>query len=167
MMLATVDGFGRPSTRMVIVKQVNEDGFTFFTSYQSRKAQDLASNPYASLLGYWPQVKRQISVIGRTHKTSDAVSDAYFAGRPRGSQIVSWASEQSSLLTDPAALASRCSEFNRHFAGKLVPRPPYWGGVVLIPETIEFWLQDEQQLHQRLLFQRQGESGWQRMRLAP
>jgi len=170
MTLSTADAEGRPSTRTVMVKDVSADGFTFFTSYQSRKIRELERYPYASLLAFWAswaQLRRQISVTGKTRKTSAAISDAFFAGRTRRNQIVAWVSEQSSPYVDHAALAAKCAEFERQYEGRQISRPPHWGGIVLIPETIEFWLEDEQGLHNRLLFRRQGNGGWIWTRLSP
>lgn len=170
MTLSTIDAQGRPSARTVMVKDINADGLLFFTSYQSRKIRELESNPYASLVVFWAlraRLRRQISVTGKTRKTSATVSDAFFAGRKRHNQIVAWASEQSSQLVDRATLAAKCEEIERQYNGRSISRPPHWGGIVLIPETIEFWLEDEQGLHNRLLFERQGDSEWTRTRLSP
>lgn len=170
MTLSTIDAEGRPSARTVMVKDVNADGFVFFTSYQSRKMRELELNPSASLLALWAlwaQLRRQISVAGKTRKTSATISDAFFAERTRHNQIVAWVSEQSSPDVDHATLAAKYAEFERHYAGRQISRPPYWGGIVLIPETIEFWLEDEHGLHDRLLFRRRGGKDWTRTRLSP
>ena len=170
MTLSTADAEGRPSTRTVMVKDVNAEGFTFFTSYQSRKIRELERNPYASLLAFWAcgaQLRRQMSITGPTRKTSATISDSFFAGRTRHNQIVAWVSEQSRPCPDRATLTASYAAFEQQHTGRIISRPPHWGGIVLIPETIEFWLEDEQGLHNRLLFERRDNSGWTRTRLSP
>jgi pyridoxamine 5'-phosphate oxidase len=157
--LATADGSGRPSIRVVLLRNVDARGFVFFTNYESRKARELAENPRAALCQHWPSLEEQIRVEGRIERVSAAESDAYFAGRPRESQIGAWASEQSRPLESRAVLEGRIRDAEQRFAGGNVTRPPFWGGYRVIPETIEFWYGRPGRLHDRLLYTRAA-SGW-------
>ena len=164
--LATADAGGRPAVRIVLIRHVDEHGFVFHTNYHSRKAADMRGNPRAALCFFWPTLEEQIRVEGAIEQISGAESDAYFAGRPRGSQIGAWASDQSAELASPELLASRTRELEQRFAGQQVPRPPHWGGIRVIPETIEFWYGRPNRLHERLLYVKDG-AGWRLLQLYP
>jgi pyridoxamine 5'-phosphate oxidase len=168
MALATATTGGAPSARMVLLRDFDERGFVFFTNYDSRKARELAANPRAALVFFWEAVERQIRVEGRIETVSAAESDAYFAGRPRGSQLGAWASPQSDVLTSREALEQRVRDVETRFADdKPVPRPPNWGGLRVVPDLIEFWQGEPSRLHDRLCFQRQADGTWLMQRLAP
>ena len=167
MTLATVDKEGRPSARMVLLKGVDERGFIFFTNYQSRKARELAENPHASLVFYWPELERQVCVAGTVSKVPSAESDAYFRSRPRGSRLAAWASNQSEAVPNRAKLEERWAEFERKFPEPGVPRPPHWGGYVLAPERVEFWQGRPNRLHDRFVYTRQADQKWNVERLTP
>src|ERR687887_1466544 len=139
MALATADGDGRPSVRMVLLKEADERGFVFFTGYESRKGGELAANPRASILFYWDPLGRQVRVEGRVERVPEPESDAYFATRPRGAQLAAWASHQSRPLESRDELERRFAELEREYDGRAVPLPPHWGGFRLRPDRIEFW----------------------------
>ncbi len=164
--LATADRAGRPSVRMVLLRGVDERGFVFHTNYNSRKAKELEENPQAALCIHWPSMEEQIRVEGRVEMLEAAESDAYFAGRPRGSQLGAWVSNQSAPLATREQLEEEYRAIERRFDGQPVPRPPYWGGYRLIPERIEFWYGRPDRLHDRLLYLREAE-GWTIARLYP
>lgn len=164
--LATADCSGRPAVRIVLIRHVDERGFVFHTNYNSRKAADMGENPRAALCFFWPSLEEQIRVEGPIERISGAESDAYFAGRPRGSQIGAWASDQSAALASPETLAARTREMEARFQGRQVPRPPHWGGIRVIPEKMEFWYGRPSRLHERLLFVKRS-AGWQLTRLYP
>jgi len=166
MTLATVDGEGRPSARIVLIKGVDEQGFVFYTNYESRKGLELATNPHASLLFYWIELERQVRIEGVVEKTSAGESDAYFASRPLGSRIGAWASEQSREIADRAELEASEKAFTERF-GENPPRPPHWGGYRLVPERIEFWQGRPSRLHDRILYTREADGHWRISRLSP
>lgn len=164
--LATADTDGRPSARIVLLKEVDERGFAFFTNRRSRKAREIAANPQAALCFYYPSLGEQVRVEGFVEEVSGAESDAYFATRPRMSQVGAWASEQSSPLESREALLARCAEVEVRFQGGDIERPPFWGGYRLIPRAIEFWKAGEYRLHDRFLYTR-SQAGWLVQRLNP
>jgi len=167
MTLATVDKQGQPSARMVLLKGVDERGFIFFTNYQSRKGRELAENPLASLVCYWPELERQVCVAGTVSKVPSTESDAYFKSRPRGSRLAAWASNQSEIVPERATLEKRWAEFETKFPGEEVPRPPQWGGYVLTPQRLEFWQGRPNRLHDRFVYIRQADQSWTVERLSP
>ncbi len=164
--LATATKEGKPSARMMLLKGVGEDGFTFFTNYESRKAEQLEENPRAAIICHWPTLQRQIRIEGTVTRLSEEESYAYFSTRPRGSQIGAWASKQSHTLESRQELEERVKEYKEKFAGKDVPLPPFWGGYRLAPERIEFWQGRADRLHDRFRFLREGD-GWARARTSP
>jgi pyridoxamine 5'-phosphate oxidase len=164
-MIVSTSAAGRPSSRTVLLKEVDQQDFVFFTNYSSRKAAELTKSPYAALLFGWYPLHRQVRVEGPAHRTSRAESEAYFATRPRGSQLGAWASAQSTEVTlDELAAAYRQAE--ERFAEAGVPCPQYWGGYRVRPESIEFWQGQPSRMHDRLLYRR-ANSGWEIHRLAP
>ena len=166
MTLATAAPDGKPSARMVLLKQVDHDGFVFFTNYQSAKAEQLDANPYAALVFYWSQLDRQVRVEGSVVKTSAQESHDYFSTRPRESQIGAWASAQSQAIGSRDVLEQRAHELEELYSDREVDRPEHWGGYRLKPERIEFWKSRIGRLHDRILYQRNGD-GWTITRLAP
>ncbi len=164
--LATADASGRPSVRVVLVKGVDDRGLAFFTNRESRKARELAENPRAALCFYWPALGEQVRAEGAVTPLPDAESDAYFAARPRASQVGAWASRQSEPLASRAELEAAARDVEARFAGREVPRPPFWGGYLLAPDRIEFWRSEEGRLHHRTLFLRSG-GGWTASLLQP
>lgn len=166
MTLATVDGSGQPSARVVLLKGFDKHGFVFFTNYQSRKGRELAAAPRAALLFYWDRLARQVRVEGSVEQVGAAESDEYFATRPRGSQLGAWASPQSQPLADRAELEARLRQVEAEAGGAPVPRPPHWGGFRLKPARFEFWQGRESRLHDRIVYARAGQ-GWTRARIAP
>lgn len=164
--LATADASGQPSARVVLLKLVDARGFGFFTNYLSRKARQLEENPKAALCVYWESIEQQIRVEGRVERISDEESDAYFASRPRMSQIGAWASRQSEPLDTRARLLGRVAKYEAKYLGRTIPRPHFWGGYRLVPERIEFWWNQLHRLHDRVAYVRDGD-GWRRERLYP
>lgn len=158
--LATADADGRPTTRSVLLKAVDDKGFVFYTNLESRKAKQLAANPSASMLFYWRELDRQVSVDGEVELVSAEEADAYFASRSRSSQLGAWASDQSRPLADRQQLLDRYAEFERKFEGQPVPRPPHWSGFRLKPRRIEFWKAGEHRLHEREVYERAEDGEW-------
>lgn len=167
MALATVDGAGRPSSRMVLLKGHGPDGFVFYTNRDSRKAGELDGQPYAALLFHWKSLRRQIRIEGAVARASDAESDAYFASRGRDSQLGAWASDQSRPLADRETFEARFAEMQARFEGGDVPRPPHWGGYRVTPSAIEFWQDRAHRLHERRLFTRAPDGAWSEGLLYP
>lgn len=165
--LATADAGGAPSVRIVLLKSAGDEGFVFYTHERSRKAQDLSQNPRAALCFHWPILGIQVRAEGGVQRASDAAADAYFATRPRASQIGAWASPQSEVLTSREELLARVRAIEERFAdGVAVPRPPFWGGYRLEPIRIEFWRARDDRLHERELYLREG-TRWVESILAP
>ncbi len=166
--LATADAQGRPSVRFVLVKAQSDRGFVFYTNFNSRKAHDLDRNPRAALAFHWSTTGLQVRVEGPVHRASDEMADAYFASRPRGSQIGAVASPQSSEIESREALLELVAATRSRFGDGPVPRPNDWGGYVLVPNAIEFWMNEDERLHERFLYRRDGDGGrWSMVRLAP
>ncbi|EHP38803.1 pyridoxamine 5'-phosphate oxidase [Cupriavidus basilensis OR16] len=166
MTLATVDADGQPSARIVLLKGMDAQGFTFFTNYESRKGLDLAANPRAALLFHWVQLERQVRVEGRVEKVTDSESDAYYASRPLGSRLGAWASEQSREVADRTVLEQREADFRAKF-GDNPPRPAHWGGYRLVPTRIEYWQGRPSRLHDRIAYRLAPDGSWQIVRLSP
>jgi pyridoxamine 5'-phosphate oxidase len=165
--LATVSPEGQPSARIVLVKEANARGFVFYTNYGSRKGRELAANPRAALVYYWPEMNRQVRVTGQVAKTSRGETEEYFRTRPRGAQLSAWASRQSSEIPGRGVLERGIQELVSCFAGREIPAPPEWGGYRLRPETIEFWQGRENRLHDRLRYSRKANGRWKMERLSP
>jgi len=164
--IATATREGVPSARFVLIKEVGPDGFFVYTNQESRKAHELEQNPRAALCFHWPETGVQFRIEGRVERAPDERSDAYFASRPRESQIGAWASAQSRPIGSREELIARFEEFSSQFEGRPVPRPPHWGGYRIVPERIEYWRNGDHRLHDRFLYVREG-SGWRVSRLAP
>jgi pyridoxamine 5'-phosphate oxidase len=167
--LATTGPDGVPGARNVLVRALDEDGCAFYTNLESRKAQHLAATGHAALLFSWVPVQRQIELVGEVLPLDRAASEAYFAGRPRGSQLAAWASDQSTVLPDRATLETRFAEAEARFGDGPVPCPPHWGGYRLVPRTIELWQGRPSRLHDRLRYTRDATApaGWRLERLSP
>ncbi|MFI7344136.1 pyridoxamine 5'-phosphate oxidase [Streptomyces sp. NPDC050085] len=168
MVVSTADAAGRPSSRTVLLKSYDDEGFVFYTNYGSRKARDLDANPHVALLFPWHPLSRQVLVTGTAVRTSREETEAYFHSRPHGSQLGAWASAQSSVLTSRGELDAGYEELARRYpAGSAVPVPPHWGGFRITPDTVEFWQGRENRLHDRLRFVSTGPSAWRVERLSP
>jgi pyridoxamine 5'-phosphate oxidase len=167
MALATATPEGRPSVRMLLLRGVNERGFTFFTNYDSRKARELEANPHAAMVFFWHDLERQVRVEGRVERVSAEESDRYFHSRPAGSRLGAWASPQSAVVTGREVLEARFGELESQYANAPIPRPENWGGYRLVPDAIEFWQGRPNRLHDRLLYTRREHGGWLIERLAP
>ena len=165
--LATADASGRPACRVVLLKQVDERGFVFYTNYTSRKARDLEENPRAALCVYWESIEQQIRVEGRVERVSAEESDAYFASRSRASRLGAWASRQSEPLDSRARLVGRFMKYEAKYAGREIPRPEFWGGYRIVPERMELWWNQLHRLHDRLAYTRNEDGTWTKERLYP
>ena len=167
MHLGTVSSEGIPAGRVVLLRGVDENGFVFYTNYNSRKGRELAANSHASLTFFWPEMKRQIRIEGTVAKTSNQQSDTYFQSRPRGSQLGAAASPQSEVIDSRSFLQEGYEELARKYEGAEVPRPAHWGGLCVNPNLIEFWQDVPDRLHDRILYERREGSVWKISRLAP
>jgi len=166
-MLLSTAHLGRPAGRIVLLKGVDDKGFTFFTNYQSKKGQEMAENPQVAVTFFWKELERQVRIEGRIEKTAAAESDAYFASRPRGSQIGAWVSDQSEVIADREFLAEKLKSFETKFEGVDVPRPAHWGGYRVIPDYVEFWQGRPSRLHDRLAYVATESGAWKIERLSP
>lgn len=166
MVLATADKAGKPSSRTVLLKGVDERGFIFFTNYDSRKGRELAENPNAALTFYWPNLERQVCIAGTASKVPTAESEAYFKSRPRDSRLAAWASNQSDIIHDRAALQRKWDDMAARFPDD-IPLPPNWGGYVLKPERVEFWQGRPGRMHDRFCYTRMPDNSWKLDRLSP
>ncbi len=167
MTLATVDKEGRPSARIVLLKEFDPAGFVFYTNYQSRKGHEIAHNPYGALVLWWDRLNRQVRVEGRIEKVADEISDEYFHMRPRAAQIGAWASAQSQMLYNREELEARYAELETRYQDKPIPRPPHWGGYRLLPDEFEFWQGRQSRLHDRLSYHLLPNGTWSMTRLSP
>jgi pyridoxamine 5'-phosphate oxidase len=166
MTLATVDPDGWPSSRVVLLKGLDGRGFSFFTNRASRKGRAIAHESRVALTFFWPELERQVRIQGRAELLTDDESDAYFSARPRASQLGAWASAQSEPLDDRAQMEGRFAAAASKYEGKEVPRPPYWGGYLVVPASVEFWQGRRSRMHDRIAFKREG-MRWSRKRLSP
>ena len=164
--LATVGADGQPSVRMLLLKGADEQGFVFYTNYESRKGRELLAHPKAALCFHWQPLERQVRVEGSVSRVSDVEADEYFASRARGSQVGAWASRQSRPMELLGDLDARVAQYEREFAGRAVPRPPHWSGFRLVPTRMEFWTGMPSRLHQRHAYSREGD-GWRVETLYP
>ena len=168
MAVATVDADGLPDVRMVLLKGWDARGFVFYTNVQSDKGRQLEADPKAALLFHWKSLRRQVRIRGPVEPVTDAESDAYYAGRPRGSQVGAWASDQSRPLPSRAELEQRVDAIDAKYAGQAPPRPPFWRGYRVQPLSLEFWCDRRSRLHDRMVFRRSSlESSWTTLRLYP
>lgn len=166
MVVATASREGRPSCRTLLLKQIDDKGFIFFTNYDSRKGRELAQNPFACATFYWAEIERQVILDGKIEKLSRQESETYFASRPRESQLGAWASHQDQILNSRKELEEAYHHFEKVFENQVVPMPPYWGGYRLLPERFEFWQGRMNRLHDRFRYLLKGNE-WQIDRLAP
>ena len=167
MTIATATTNGKPSARMVLLKDYDERGFVFYTNYESNKGQQLVENPWGAIAFWWAELERQVRIEGRVEKVSPAESEAYFHSRPKASQLGAWASNQSQVIDSREVLERRLQQLKEEYENKEVPRPPNWGGFRVIPTEIEFWQGRPSRLHDRLLYQRSDDGSWRIQRLSP
>ena len=165
--LATVAANGRPSSRIVLLRNFDTDGFVFYTNYESQKSQELISNPFVAMNFFWPELEKQIRIEGTVAKISEQQSAAYFQSRPRESQIGAWASPQSKEIKSKAALAEIVFELTEKFKNEAIQKPPFWGGFCIVPYKFEFWQGRPGRLHDRLVYTNDATENWSIKRLAP
>ncbi|MBB1542505.1 MAG: pyridoxamine 5'-phosphate oxidase [Flavobacteriaceae bacterium] len=166
MILSTIDDDGCPRTRAMLLKSYSQEGFVFYTNYNSKKGKSIDKNKVACLYFFWPALERQVMIKARLEKVSPEMSDEYFASRPRGSRLGAWASEQGEEIPSKAYLAQKLQDLEKEFEGKEVTRPPHWGGYLAKPYEIEFWQGRPNRLHDRIVYQFQ-DGKWKTSRLAP
>jgi pyridoxamine 5'-phosphate oxidase len=168
MTLATATLDGKPSARIVLLKEVSDSGFVFYTNYTSRKGHELAANPLAALICYWPDLERQVRIEGEVERVPRGQSELYFQSRPKGSRLGAWVSRQSQPVESRTKLEIRLKDLEARYAGSdIVPIPEFWGGYLVRPLVIEFWQGRPNRLHDRIEYRRKGESDWQIQRLSP
>ena len=167
MTLATCTPDGKPSARMVLLKDIDERGFVLFTNYKSQKGQEISVNPHAALVFWWAELERQVRIVGTVEKISSAQSDSYFEVRPPFSRLGAWASNQSAVISSRDVLEAQLIEFQRQYENQEVPRPPHWGGFRVIPQEIEFWQGRSSRLHDRLRYTLVDNGNWKIERLSP
>lgn len=167
MTLATVDSQGLPHARVVLLKGVDDQGLVFYTNYHSHKGSELSNVPHAALVFWWPSLSRQVRIEGRVEQVGEAESDAYFASRPRASQLGAWIATQSVVIPDRTWIEERQARFEQAYEGQEIPRPVHWGGYRVVPEMIEFWQGQPSRLHDRIRYERREGGAWGHFRLAP
>ncbi len=167
MTLATADTGGLPHARIVLLKGLDQDGFVFYTNYDSAKGKELVTNPFAALVFFWKELERQVRIEGVVEKVKEEESDIYFQSRPEGSRIGAWASPQSREITHRNILDINYSKYQQEFSNIEIPRPPHWGGYRVLPNHIEFWQGRASRMHDRIVFTKNGPNNWDRSRLAP
>ena len=167
MTLTTITEDNKPSARMVLLKELDKQGFVFYTNYESKKGRQIQQNPWAALVFWWAELERQVRIEGRVEKVSEQESDQYFHSRPISSQLGAWASNQSEVIASRELLEQRFEELKQKYEGKIIPRPPHWGGLRVIPTLIEFWQGRPSRLHDRLCYRLLADGSWLRERLSP
>lgn len=167
MTIATATLDGRPSARLVLLKDYDERGFVFYTNYESNKGQQLLENPWGAIVFWWAELERQVRIEGSVEQVSAEEANAYFESRPKGSQLGAWASNQSQVIASREVLEQRLQQLQKKYENKQIPRPPHWGGFRLIPAEIEFWQGRPSRLHDRLLYRRGDFGSWTMQRLSP
>jgi pyridoxamine 5'-phosphate oxidase len=167
MTLATADMGSLPHARIVLLKGLDQDGFVFYTNYDSSKGKELITNPFAALVFFWKELERQVRIEGVVEKVKEEESDIYFQSRPEGSRIGAWASPQSREITHRNILDINYSKYQQEFSNIEIPRPPHWGGYRVLPNHIEFWQGRASRMHDRIVFTKTGPNNWDRSRLAP
>ena len=167
MTLATADANAIPSARIVLLKDFSEEGFVFYTNYRSLKGKELEKNPNACLVFYWKELERQVRISGQVKKVSTIESDQYFVSRPEGSRIGAWASPQSSVIASREDVETKAAAYHQEFTDRNIPRPPHWGGYIVMPSAIEFWQGRPSRLHDRILYTLKENGVWKIERLAP
>lgn len=167
MTIATASLDGKPSARMVLLKDYDQRGFVFYTNYDSEKGQQLRQNPWGAIAFWWAELERQVRITGGVERVSEAEADKYFQSRPKSSQLGAWASHQSQVIQNREVLEQRLKQLKDEYENKTVLRPPHWGGFRVIPDQIEFWQGRPSRLHDRLLYQRGEDGTWSRQRLSP
>ncbi len=165
--LSTVNSLSQPSSRIVIMKDLSAEGLSFFTHLGSSKAQDLEANPFVACNFYWPILERQIKILGIAKKVGHETSDAWFANRPRQSQISAWASSQSERIQNAQELESKFEKFEKLFKGREIPRPSLWGGYLIVPNRFEFWQLRQNHFHDCLRYEKDGKESWHIQRISP